>query len=456
MPKHKIKGPVDGKLVATLDGPALLANPECKENRARKAASELKNTTVLLLLSITGNDRCKDIYLQASLEKSLNDHKFVNCLVADQLQWHNKKCLNSNETLDQAFKQQAVNDGDEYLIKNLPYFLSAIENQYPNFEKNNFLNENSNKHISEQITILNQQTFELGIPFKITRWKDLVSELESDPSHDFPTNLDKIMALYNTPGSELSKSLKAAVNYHTKNPDYKDIPVDELFLRMYQSKGYFSEESALITLFVKLIKIDLIAYAGQIPSIFGLVRKVLDALDDPIESNPLNTYAETPEKPKNELKIKFKRVAIDKNLANTLVPPTLDKSIICDSYIKPIPSSTLAVNCQSDNFEENSGPNSKRKILNQDLKPAFLARSKSEQFLSVSGQRAGFFFQDMDIEPVEKPNNSPLTIKQLENLLASFANGINSAETRELVKVLSKHITFLMDRPQTPVPVLCR
>lgn len=419
-----IKGPVDGTLVATLNGKADVA----------------KDTSVVILLSIKDNEFCAGNYLQASIEAALKVRKSTNanglasvtCLVADELQAHNLKSQNTNEEQLSSFREQGIRMGDRYLEDNLPFILQAIANIYPEFKKNDFVNENGKIPIAEQINALNIKTRELKIPFTITRWK------EWRTNEGYQLNKDKILPQYDIPRSKLAVALQSAVNSFTDRGKFNGMSADEMKLLKQRSNDYIREESAVIPYMVKALKIDLMAYAGKILPIFGVARSIFDAELDPVESSPLNTLDQPLVKPEpeNELKIKFKRVA------------------------KSVQPSTRTINSQSNHLDAFN-----ERIINiaPELKQQPLSRSKSEQYIS-SNQRNGFFFQSINPEPLNvKPvvtpavtppealEVEPLDISKLEALLEFYAKNVHGADSKMvLVQLYLRHVTCLVSRPESP------
>lgn len=404
MPK-KIKGPTKGVLTAAFDGKA-------KSVKSVLSRSAITNPSTLVLLSIVGNERCTGDYLQAITEQALQTCGKTLFLIADELYWHNLKGLTNSESEIRALKEQAISMGSEYITKNLPFFLNALEERIAGFKSDVFIETHQGTSAPELLTAVNSLAREHDIPFEVITWREWIASADGA----FIASQTQIMALYESE-PELKHHLETTTNAFVKR--YQKRPVDltdeamvscaaenKLKLLQKRSRDYLSEESPAIFWLAGKRGINFIAYPGDEMEVFKATSSFLIRSVRGENTHPLSIQVEDPAVFANWLQINFKRKRQVTNVNRVRF------------NLSPEPDSTgrsLGIN-----------------------------RSKS---LSALPQQC--FFQPED--PKSNPDTQ-VTITQIDQQLRTIIEkGIHSRQAKALLAGVLARLTSELSRPDTPI-----
>ena len=180
---EKTRNLADGTPSATFSGIAI----------ANLSKAEIKNTSVLVCLSIKGNPHCVADDLKAIIDHAVTDHKHTTFLIGDETHWHNlKNKAGVTETEKTILKEKAIAMGSIYLKNNLPAFLAIITKQCPQFNIEAWLLNNRTNPPSDLATAVNLLATQLSVPFQIVRWHEWVA------NEAYIAKRAQIMALYQT------------------------------------------------------------------------------------------------------------------------------------------------------------------------------------------------------------------------------------------------------------------
>lgn len=289
----KKKTSVDEIPIATFSG----------KSKSALTKSAIKETSVLVLLSIIGNIKCtsKNGNLQHIIENSIKEHKRATFLIGDEVYWHNLKGNYVTASEESTLKKQAIALGDDYLNNNLPAFLAAIQSTNPEFNSHKFLAENI--PIAERVSAFNDEMQLLNINIKIIRWREWITNSESN----FVENQSQIQSLYESEAllkEGIEASTEDFVRRHDKTMNMHH-PAAAALLRK-RSHDYLLEESPAIFLIAAKLGFEFVAYPGRILDIHKATKEFF-ITNNPTGSTPFHIYSEDPGKLVNWLEIKFKR-----------------------------------------------------------------------------------------------------------------------------------------------------
>lgn len=278
-----VKGPSNGAIIhAYFDG------------RSKANFSNLKETTVLILLSIKNNEHCAGDYLGSIVNQALSAYKFSTFLVADEIYWHNLKGKDFNLQQEAELKKQALCLGDEFIDENLQYFLSPLHMNVDEFNKHyNYEN------IDGKIKKINDLAQQCGKHFEIVRWHDWVNS----PKHSFQSQKINITAMYASVPA-LQNAIELTANSFTeRHPHVKDRQ-----LLLERSRGYLQEESPAIMWISAALGYNFIAYPGEILESFQATKDYfITKNNSPQQEQSVILQVAEPELLANWLKIRFKK-----------------------------------------------------------------------------------------------------------------------------------------------------
>ncbi len=435
--------PADGTLVTTFSGKVLANTYKTKQ----------KQTTGLILLSIKGNPHCQGLHLQTIVEKAFCLHTEVTLLVGDELQWHNLK-TGSIDDQEMTLKQQAIAMGDTYLCDNLQYILNAIQDHFPQFDRNSFELRLQHLPTTEAISTLNQIVSDLGTPFKIIRWKDWVTTA----STDFANKQHAILAAFDTPESELYTSLEHATNQYIRRK-LKDAPeANEETLRRLQaqSRGYLREECAAIIWVGAALGINVMEYPGKLTKLFQVTKKTFVLNEDTDSSNSLNIRVTNRDNLLNEVNIEFKIKKQGLQNANQRpIEPAVAQTPISGS---PVSVSGLIQRYESlVNKKKSEGvtPATRHKLSHRGT-PRSPTRMSSSAIINCRARLFSSSERNVDragaasTDASSKPSVHSF-ITGLADQIASYSKGLPSEQSNILAKALLAQSYHLLDRAPTPV-----
>ncbi len=283
---------VDGTQIATFSGFAI----------SRLSKAQLKQTTNLVCLSITGNPHCVGADLQIIIEQSIKNHGETIFLIGDETHWHNLKGAPVvSEEEKAALKEQAIAMGSKYLQDNLPAFLAVVEQLHPEFNAAGFYTSHADKSPSEHVIILNQLAVDFGIPFQIVRWREWVA----NGKHAFATKQSEISSLYDSEETLKSCLDKATADFVRRHR--KKIAPENVALFTQRSRDYLREETPAIFWIAAALGIDFVAYPGTAPKLFWATRDYFIAPQGQIEHAQLRIQVKNPELLANWVEINFRK-----------------------------------------------------------------------------------------------------------------------------------------------------
>lgn len=254
--------PKETKLVKGL--PIAKFSGKGKSVLSKLPASEVENTSLLVLLSIKGNRRCTGIELQLMLEKAIQDHKKqIICLIGDEVYWHNlaEPGDSDNPEVTLLRKQEAITLGDQYLQDNLPFFLNALNYHTETFEFDNLhvdTFDNISGSITEQLDYFHQEARRNNIPIQIMRWNEWIN----DRRHDFHLYQSEIMQLYETVPTLKAGIVVSTTDFVNRHKKSCDNP-ERIRLLKQQSEAYLLEESPAIIWIAGKLGFNFLAYPGK-------------------------------------------------------------------------------------------------------------------------------------------------------------------------------------------------
>lgn len=258
----------------------------------------IKDTKILIGLSITGNPHCVGDNLFAIADHAISIHKETIFLIGDEIHWHN---LTNEFVMAEdipALKEQAVAMGTNYLNENLHVFLNLLKKNIPSFNIQSF--QNSHLSIDDKIKAINA----FGL-FHIVRWHDWVS---SD-THKYLEKQAEIEDCYETDPT-LKNDLERSVNDFIQRKNSKhtseitDVTNSELL--KLRARGYIKEESPALFWIPAALKIDFVAYPGKITKVFESTRDFFITDNHSEAPHPLSIGAENSHKMANWLRISIK------------------------------------------------------------------------------------------------------------------------------------------------------
>lgn len=357
---NKPKGPANGKLFAKINGKA-------KRDLANLG---IKDTSILILLSIEDNDQCKDEYLLAIAEESIESNVMSYFLVADELYKHNLKGLVNTEQEISALTDQTNDKGTKYLKDILPVFLSVLENRINDFRHSSFITNYQEKSVHEQIDAVNRIAYENNVPLKIVtwlEWKEQLDTSEHEKLYDsvpvLKDSLDKTMHEF-VARRLLKGKIDNTDTHFLTCPD-----AEKQLLLEARSRSYLREESPAIFLIAEKLNIHYIAYPKTITDVF-------QATKDYFNINPI--YA-------NWLRIGFRKKSLKLTEASTsaqqiyITPNTTpDGSTPIDSDNEGKYHSTPHATNRYRFFSEDSKPHSVNKEEIESCETNSTGTSKSE------------------------------------------------------------------------------
>lgn len=279
-----LKGPNDGEILTV------------KTNgKAKQYFSDLKQTKVLVLISIKNNEFCSGEYLGATAQHVLGTYGFTTFLIADQVYWHNLKDEKFTPDQEETLRQQADELGLAWFEKNVEQFLKLI-----NMGSSEFNRLHGNKTASEKIDIINNIALEKKLNFEIVRWQNWVNK-----KPEFTTKLSGITKLYESE-NQLKKGIEtSARDFAERHSNQQNF--EQCF---ENSKSYLTEESPRIIWIAAALEYNFIAYPGEMMEALKATRNFFIINSNDNKSDHLNGYAVRANNPNlfaNWLIVNFRR-----------------------------------------------------------------------------------------------------------------------------------------------------
>ena len=372
--------PVDGTQIATFHGVAI----------SKLDKEKIKNSSILVCLSIKDNRHCEKDDLRAIVNAALLNYKAATFLIGDETHWHNFKLEEVTSEAEQSvLKKRAIALGSDYLQANMPTFLNAIKEHCPAFNIDEFNEINRHSSVQERLNAINKCAKDLCVPFQIVRWREWVE----NPAHQYMTKQADIEALYQSEEilkNTLEESMMDFVRRH------KVASMDSSLLKM-RSRDYLREETPAIFWIAAKLGIDFIAYPGKKVKLFTATHTFFVNHNSPAEHAALRVHVANPTMVANWLEIKFK---VKHENKSTLLAQTLFSS----------PPKTTAASRE----------------LNDEL--------QSQRFFIPDGKKPKIQF----------------ILDEVDEKLVSCSHDMHSAEAFQLARLLSRWTTALMERPPTP------
>jgi len=257
--------------------------PKSKKRRILEGEGVSDNHSLIVFLSILGNEFCRGAYLQESLRQAMdkNNQLNVTCLLTDEVYWHNLKGLNTSKSEEIELKQRAVELGQEFLQENLHVFLTVMQQYNPKFSIDAFNLEYCDLSISDKVRNLNYEAKFYGIPLKIVLWKEWTADDDYAAKKDEFTALAKSLprlmdAFEETADSFARRQLKHPIDIN------RDMILaacsnntEKTELLKHRSWDYLSEECFALYYLAGKRGINLIAYPGKITQAFRETQQLI-------------------------------------------------------------------------------------------------------------------------------------------------------------------------------------
>jgi len=244
----RVKGPKDGKKLKALFN-----------SREKILFPDLKQTNVLILISINGNEYCSDEYLNAIIEEACSSHQKVTLLIADEVYWNNLKDMDLISHQDVGLlKARAIELGDEFITRNIGCFLAPLQ-----INPSSFQSQYSELSINEQISVINTISTEKGLNCNVIRWNDWIN----DPQHGFLNVKEDIQRYYESDPQLISSIEETATDFADR---HKHEGSRELWLM--RSKSYLKDESPAVIWIAAKLNYQFIAYPGEMISAFKATK----------------------------------------------------------------------------------------------------------------------------------------------------------------------------------------
>lgn len=260
------------------------------QGQAKSFFPSLKQTKIVVLLSIIGNEFCSKKYLESIIKTSTSNFGFTTFLIADEVYWNNL-CNNFSKEEEIQTKKIARNLGIDYFNKNLEAFISQLKLE------DNIYNKLSTLEIDEKLNIINDAAKQQA-NFEIVFWSDW---LKKCPEYEYKHKI--ISSCFNSDAS-LKKSIeKTALNFANRHQDENNSK-DLLFQR---SSAYLIEESPAVIWIAASLGYNFIAYPGEIIKPFKTAQDFFIKDSEQIDRNDYCIYTEEPKLLANWLEITFHR-----------------------------------------------------------------------------------------------------------------------------------------------------
>lgn len=276
----RIKGSKDGKVItARFNG------------QSKSLFPSLKQTHLVVLLSISDNKFCSGEYLTAIIKSAIFNFEFTTFLVADEVYWNNlRSTFMPDEEL--SLKEEAIKLGLDYFESNLDIFLSPL-----NINKSDFLLHHEDKSLGEKVKILNEAA-RGNANFEVVFWNDWISK-----SKPFQMIKKDMMSMYDHV-PVLKKSIdQAASNFANRHNN--DGTSFELVHK--RSRAYLIEESAAVIWIAAVLGYNFIAYPGEMIKPFKVTKEYFIKEDVVNKVEGAFIYSEAPTLLVNWLEISFQR-----------------------------------------------------------------------------------------------------------------------------------------------------
>lgn len=289
----RVRGPKDGEVLkASFNG------------REKRTFSDLKQTNILVLLSIVGNDYCSNEYLNAITQEACLTHKKATFLIADEVYWNNLKNTEIVSTSDMnSLMSKATELGDDFIDGNMDCFLKIL-----GIKKDDFNSQYGDLSINQKIEVINGISNDNGFNFEIVRWHDWVNNPKCNYSE---IQLD-LQGYYNTE-PQLILSIENTSNDFARRHKQDG---DENLWRM-RSRSYLKDESPAVIWLAAKLGYEFICYPGDIIEPF-VATKNFFIHEQPSEKLPAHIEILSSESRVNWLDIYFTRSHFKKPLSTDL------------------------------------------------------------------------------------------------------------------------------------------
>lgn len=262
----------------------------------------LKQTKVLVLLSVIGNEFCTGEYLKSIIQSATHSHEFTTFLIADEVYWHNlRRDFSQEEEL--VLKRKALELGCCYLEKNLDYFLLPLEVSRDDFDR-----EHGNQSIEKKISILNGMAREKS-NFEVLFWKDWLSKYEG--YHEVEKPLKDLFVTE----KNLKKSVDQMADNFARRHKCDEKPYDILVKR---SCEYLIEETPAVVWAGAKLGYNFIAYPGEMIKPFRAAKEFFIKEEESPAASEYDIFVEDPKKLVNWLEITFQRSHEKKSTSKAL------------------------------------------------------------------------------------------------------------------------------------------
>lgn len=276
----KVRGSKDGKIINSRF-----------IGQSKSLFPNLKDTKILILLSVIGNEFCTGDYLKSIIKTAISTHQFATFLIADKVYWHNLRRDFSQEE-EVAFKRKAVELGADYFERNIEAFLSPL-----NIVKDKFTEQHHNKTSQQKVKTINELA-KIHSNFEIMFWEDWLNKNPSYQEFQFT-----IMSLFDT-----EKTLKNSVEEMASNfAKRHETEVKSYELLLKRSQGYLIEESPGVIWVAASLNYHFIAYPGEMIKPFKAAKEFFIKKKSNIYSNKFIILSENPERLINWLEVTFQR-----------------------------------------------------------------------------------------------------------------------------------------------------
>lgn len=350
------------------------------------------NSSILLLLSIHNNEHCTGPYLEQTVKHAVNQHKQTFCLIADEINWHNRRGQELDNEIIQQLKHEAFENGSKFIKDNLPFILKGLATKIPSLRSNDFIDVVLKTN--DPIQYINQLAEEYNVPFKLMRWSDwLTTEYR-----ERKLAIEEVFKRDSEIQEKIQDTAKEFVNKQLIRP----IPLNDIALQqcpeeereqllLKRSIGYLTEESIALYFIIAERGINFIAYPGKIRAAFVIAREFLITRLGDLNAHELSYPVENPDNVANWLHIAFKRIA---SHAEVEIEKKSNKSNPSDGFSTPdkpvrgfkqikinrhtmfAPKLMRSQSCPPFSDDDIIIPDKKREI---DKEPNISKRNKSEQ-----------------------------------------------------------------------------
>ncbi|AHE67855.1 hypothetical protein [Legionella oakridgensis] len=276
----KVRGSKDGKIIkASFKG------------QAKSLFPTLKQTKLLVLLSIIGNEFCSGNYLRSIIQTATFTHEFTTFLIADEVYWHNlRRDFSKEEEL--ALKRKAIEMGADYFERNLEHFLFPL-----GITKEAFNEQHADKSIHKKLSILNDLAMKHS-NYEVILWNDWLNK-----NHEFQSIKKPLIDLFEKEKS-LKKSIEQMASNFASRHQTDDKPYD---LLMKRSCSYLVEETPGVIWIAASLGYHFIGYPGEMIKPFKAAKEYFIRETDDLAVNEFGIYVDEPKLLVNWLEITFQR-----------------------------------------------------------------------------------------------------------------------------------------------------